>query len=187
MKHVLLAAAGLAAGALPCLAEPQDTGAQPDAASARPAIVLELFANRNCPACPKAHANMRELAATRDDVLILTWSVNYWDYLGEPDSMALPEAVARQEAYAEQFGLRGPYTPQVVVNGVDQVSGAKMRRLKRALDRAAGEDAAEPAVSARFLGEGAVALTGPGGATETLVLADTAGMDMVNPVAAVSD
>ena len=45
-------------------------------------VLVELFANQNCPACPKAHKTMREVSAERDDVLVLTWVVDYWDYLG---------------------------------------------------------------------------------------------------------
>ena len=35
-------------------------------------VLTELFANQNCPACPKAHRTMKQVEAERDDVLILT-------------------------------------------------------------------------------------------------------------------
>lgn len=153
-------------------------------AAAQP-IVVEVFANQNCGACPKAHANMAKLEAARDDVLILTWSVDYWDYLGAPDPMALPEANARQAAYAERFGLRGPYTPQTVYDGAVQCPGNKMRQVTRQLDRRA-----DTPLPLTFIAgaDGTFTLDGE---TDTAVdvrlihIADIPGMPMVNPVLAV--
>ncbi|MEM9054569.1 MAG: DUF1223 domain-containing protein, partial [Pseudomonadota bacterium] len=92
-------------------------------------VLVELFANQNCPACPQAHKTMREVDASRDDVLILTWTVDYWDYLGEPDPLAMPEAKDRQADYAEQLGVRAPYTPQSIYNGVKECPGPRKRQV----------------------------------------------------------
>ncbi|MEL6829235.1 MAG: DUF1223 domain-containing protein [Pseudomonadota bacterium] len=94
-------------------------------------VVVELFASQNCPACPQAHRNMQAVEQDRDDVLILTWSVDYWDYLGEPDPMAMPEAKARQEAYADAMAMRAPYTPQSIYNGVKECPGPRKRDVLR--------------------------------------------------------
>ena len=111
----------VAAMGLPALAQP---------------ILVELFASHNCQACPKAHATMTELVQERDDVLVLTWSVDYWDYLGEDDPMAMPASSERQEAYVDRFGLRGPYTPQTVYNGVAQCAGNRPKQVQEALEKA---------------------------------------------------
>ena len=50
-------------------------------------------------------------------MLALTFAVDYWDYLGWPDSFAKPEFADRQRAYMTQFALREVYTPQLVVDG----------------------------------------------------------------------
>lgn len=92
-------------------------------------VLVELFANQNCAACPQAHKTMREVDASRDDVLILTWTVDYWDYLGEPDPLAMPEAKERQADYAEQMELRAPYTPQSIYNGVKECPGPRKRQV----------------------------------------------------------
>lgn len=94
-------------------------------------VLVELFASQNCAACPKAHKTMAEITAERDDVLVLTWSVDYWDYLGEPDPMALEEAKTRQEIYAENLGLRAPYTPQSIYDGVKQCPGPRKSAVRR--------------------------------------------------------
>lgn len=108
-------------------------------ASASP-VVVELFASQNCAACPKAHRTLETVSETRDDVLVLTWSVDYWDYLGEDDPMAMPESKTRQAAYVERFKLRGPYTPQSVYNGEKQCPGNRPRDVENNLEDVARHD-----------------------------------------------
>lgn len=91
-------------------------------AAARPPVIVELFTAQGCSACVKANAHIADLADQKD-VLPLTFSVDYWDYLGWPDSYARPEFTDRQKAYARRLGPREVYTPQVVVDGRHQVGG----------------------------------------------------------------
>ncbi|MEO1553453.1 MAG: DUF1223 domain-containing protein [Pseudomonadota bacterium] len=94
-------------------------------------VLVELFANQNCPACPKAHRTMKQINEERDDVLILTWTVNYWDYLGDPDPMSMPEAKDRQMAYTDRLSLRAPYTPQSFYDGAKECPGTRKRDIRR--------------------------------------------------------
>ena len=57
------------------------------------------------------------LQRERPDVLALSFHVDYWDYLGWPDSFSLPDSTARQREYAEVQGTTRIYTPQMIVNG----------------------------------------------------------------------
>lgn len=93
-------------------------------------VLVELFANQNCPACPKAHRTMKQIQDERDDVLILTWTVNYWDYLGDPDPMALPVSKDRQMAYTDRLSLRAPYTPQSFYDGAKECPGTRKRQVR---------------------------------------------------------
>lgn len=106
-------------------------------ASAEPnrPVLVELFANQNCPACPKAHRTMKQIEAERDDVFILTWTVNYWDYLGEPDPMALAIAKDRQMAYTDRLSLRAPYTPQSFYDGAKECPGTRKRDIRRNINK----------------------------------------------------
>lgn len=91
------------------------------AAAERQPVLIELFASQNCNACPAAHRTLKAVQAEQgDNVMVLTWSVDYWDYLGTPDPMALPVASERQAAYADRLGVRAPYTPQSVYDGAKQ-------------------------------------------------------------------
>ena len=98
-------------------------------------VLIELFANQNCPACPKAHRTMKQIEEERDDVLILTWTVNYWDYLGDPDPMAMPAAKDRQMAYTDRLSLRAPYTPQSFYDGAKECPGTNKRRIRKNIDQ----------------------------------------------------
>ena len=98
-------------------------------------LVAELFVSQNCEACPGAIKVMEEKASTPgSDMLLLTWSVDYWDYLGTADPMALPVAADRQRAYAENMEIRGPYTPQVVFNGETHCPGNRKKAVDRELE-----------------------------------------------------
>jgi hypothetical protein len=98
------------------------------AAAARPPVVVELYTAQGCASCGKANAHVAELA-DKKGVLALTFSVDYWDYLGWADTFARPEFALRQKAYVAKLALREPYTPQVVVDGAAQASGSRPEKV----------------------------------------------------------
>ncbi len=93
-------------------------------AQERPLVVVELFTSQGCSSCPPADALLARLAQ-RDDVLALSMHVDYWDYIGWPDTFARPEHTDRQKAYAHAAGMRSIYTPQMIIAGKDHVIGSK--------------------------------------------------------------
>lgn len=101
--------------------------------------VVELFVSANCLACPTAYKNLREIEAGGADFLQLTWSVDYWDYLGGDDPLAIDASAERQRKYAERMELRGPYTPQAVFNGIVQTSGARKSAVTECLRYVGGQ------------------------------------------------
>ena len=105
--------------------------------AARPKAVVELFTSQGCGFCPEADALLAELARS-DDVVALAYHVDYWDYLGWRDTMASPENTARQQEYSRAFATRSVFTPQAVVNGRDQMNGAKRGKVEGAMRRMAG-------------------------------------------------
>jgi hypothetical protein len=99
---------------------------------AEPRSLIELFTSQGCSSCPPAD---KLLADLRNDpsLLTLTLSIDYWDYLGWKDTLALPGHAARQKAYSQMRGDREIYTPQVVVNGVAQALGSDRGAIEKAV------------------------------------------------------
>lgn len=97
---------------------------------------MELFSSQSCPNCPEANRNLINLAKDDDSLLVLTYPVGYWDYLGWHDTHAKPEFAELQKQYNRSLGHRGPYTPQVVFDGIEHCSGSKMKSVKEAMSRA---------------------------------------------------
>jgi hypothetical protein len=117
------------------------------AAAQRP-IVVELFTSQGCSSCPPADALLRELAA-RPGLLALGYHIDYWDGPGWTDPLSLPEATARQRAYARLFGHPGRvYTPQTVIDGRDEFVGSDRAAIADALRAARPESAAPVAFAA---------------------------------------
>jgi len=102
--------------------------ALPAAAAAKPPVVVELYTAQGCASCGEANSYAAKLAERRG-VLLLTFPVDYWDYLGWKDTFARPEYAERQKAYVTRLALREPYTPQVIVNGREQAPGLKADRV----------------------------------------------------------
>ena len=98
--------------------------AQAVGAWARPPVVVELYTAQGCASCDKANTYIAGLADQKG-VLPLTFSVDYWDYLGWKDTFARPEFADRQRAYAKRFGVAEVFTPQVVVDGRAQTAAVK--------------------------------------------------------------
>lgn len=105
------------------------------AATGQPLAVIELFTSQGCSSCPPADA-LLENYAQRDGVIALSFHVDYWDYLGWQDSFASADFSNRQRQYARVRGDGVVYTPQVVVNGRDQVVGSSNESIEAALGSA---------------------------------------------------
>jgi hypothetical protein len=141
MKSFLAAAFALTLF-LPVAARSQDTP-----------VVVELFTSQGCSSCPPADALMAELSE-RDDVIALALHVDYWDYIGWKDSLAQPAHTERQKSYAYKSGRRMVYTPQIIVNGTDELVGAKSMKLAELIMRHRAAPA-QARITADPLGQGA--------------------------------
>jgi hypothetical protein len=100
---------------------------------AGPRAVIELFTSQGCSSCPAADRLLGELGED-PSIIAMSLPINYWDYLGWKDTLAMAGHSSRQRAYSRARGDREVYTPQAVVNGSVQVLGS---------DRVAIEDAIE--------------------------------------------
>ena len=123
--------------------------AWPLGALAKPTVLVELFTAQGCGSCRDANTYLGKLSE-RPGVLALTFSVDYWDYLGWTDTFARPEFAERQKAYVTRLKLREPYTPQVVVDGRQEAQGLKAADVDRLIREAASASHNPPDI--RFVG-----------------------------------
>ena len=99
-----------------------------------PRAVIELFTSQGCSSCPPADKLLGELS--HDPSLItMSEAIDYWDYLGWKDTLALHGHANRQHAYARARGDSEVYTPQVVVNGIVHVLGSDKAAIERAIEQ----------------------------------------------------
>lgn len=104
-------------------------------ASDKRPVVVELFTSQGCSSCPPADAYLNELTRGNDEVLTLAYHVTYWNDLGWADPFSLEASTQRQRRYAARLG-EGPYTPQIVVDGVSGMVGSNRRQVTSAIDKA---------------------------------------------------
>ncbi len=97
--------------------------------------VIELFTSQGCNSCPPADELLGKLA--QDDKLIaLSLPVDYWDYLGWRDTLALNDHSLRQKGYSAMRSDRQIYTPQAVVNGVAEAIGSNSAAIEKTISSA---------------------------------------------------
>lgn len=171
IKGGVLAAAliGIGAAAPP---RERDASVQP--------VVVELFTAQGCAGCPDANRTL-EAVASEPGVIALTYGVDYWDYLGWSDTFAKPEFAARQQAYRQALRLRNVSTPQVVIDGRRQLSGARSPELQAAIDAEATARLHPPEIEFRETGDRVGVGSGrpPAGGAEVMAVIYQPGLQTV--------
>jgi len=152
-----LLALAVTAFAAPGRAEPPTVAAQKNA-------VLELFTSQGCSSCPPADALLAELDK-RPGLVTLSYSVDYWNYLGWRDTLSSAANSERQREYARMRGDGRVYTPQIVVDGLIHVNGSDERAIREAVE-ASEIRLKEVGVPVRMHAEGNTLVIGIGAAPD---------------------
>jgi hypothetical protein len=96
--------------------------------------VVELFTSEGCSSCPPAD---KLVAAAqnefKENTIILSYHVDYWDGLGWKDPFSKRAYSERQRQYAQHFKLESVYTPQAIVNGKTEFVGSNKSALWNAI------------------------------------------------------
>ncbi len=125
-----LAASGvLAAFALAGAASASQAGIEPGPRIGKEApVMVELFTSEGCSSCPPADDLLMEIHKAHPianaEVFVLSEHVDYWNRLGWVDPFSSAQFSDRQKGYAARFGQSGIYTPQMVVDGREELVGS---------------------------------------------------------------
>jgi hypothetical protein len=95
-------------------------------------VLVELFTSQGCSSCPPAD----QLAASLTGAIVVSFNVDYWDYLGWRDTLAKPEYTQRQMDYAKSRGDNDVYTPQMVIDGAEHAVGSNQAQVTNAISAA---------------------------------------------------
>jgi hypothetical protein len=82
--------------------------------------LLELYTSEGCSSCPPAEAWLSTLTAKQGlwtRFVPVAFHVDYWDYLGWKDELALPRSAVRQRTYASAWNSESIYTPEFILGG----------------------------------------------------------------------
>ena len=133
-----------------------------DMTNQRQPVLVELFTSEGCSSCPPADALLekldREQPIAGAQIIVLSEHVDYWNHLGWTDPFSSAAFTARQETYTRRFGLDGPYTPEMVVDGSAECNGSDARKAESAIQRAIGEPKVGIRMRAAASGDAAVTL-----------------------------
>lgn len=123
----------------------------------RTPVLIELFTSEGCSSCPPADALLQELLERQPveaaEIVALSLHVDYWDHQGWKDPFASRAFTERQRAYSRTLGRDEIYTPQLILDGRDEVRGADRESMMRAVRLAAVRPHLPLSATARFAGD----------------------------------
>lgn len=103
-----------------------------------PFAVIEMFTSEGCSSCPPAYKVTQGVVANAETsdqkVYLLDFHVDYWNNLGWTDPYSSKAYSERQGRYSRYFPGAGLYTPQVVVNGKEQMVGSDSEKVTTAVN-----------------------------------------------------
>jgi hypothetical protein len=113
--------------------------APPDTQPTAVPIVIELFTSEGCSSCPPADVFVQKLDTYQPiqgaQLIVLSEHVTYWDQQGWKDPNSSAALTERQSSYEGALGLKDVFTPQMIINGDQQVSLENPQHIQDVLEK----------------------------------------------------
>lgn len=109
----------------------------PATAQDKAPVVLELFTSQSCSSCPPADRVLESLAKD-ESIIALSCNVTYWNHLHWEDTLSQDFCTERQRQYVRELNSRGPYTPQIVINGRHELVGSRGKKVSNIVEKERG-------------------------------------------------
>lgn len=102
-----------------------------------PTVVLQLFTSQGCSSCPAADVLLEYIQKDykSQNVIVLSYHVDYWNYLGWIDPFSKKEFTDLQYNYGRKLNLKRVYTPQLIVNGKEHYVGSSEGKIYSSINR----------------------------------------------------
>src|SRR5271170_4590042 len=104
-------------------------------------VLIELFTSEGCSSCPPADVFLQKLDALQPiagaQLIVLSEHVTAWDHDGWKDPNSSSSLSDRQIAYVSAHRLPPPATPQLIVDGAQELRLGDPQQIKTVLEKAA--------------------------------------------------
>ncbi len=134
MRLVRTFAVLAAALALVCVFSGQREYAAAQTTPSNP-ILLELFTSEGCSSCPPVDEWANRIDTTQpvagSEIIVLNEHVDYWDHDGWKDPYSSADLTVRQRGYGQRLGLKDVYTPQVILDGDNELHLADQNQVNQ--------------------------------------------------------
>jgi len=110
--------------------------------AAKTPVLMELFTSEGCSSCPPVDKWVEQLDRAQPlpnaELIVLSEHVDYWDHDGWLDPYSSEQLTDRQQGYARILGLSDVYTPQIILDGDQELHPDNPQWARRTLENVAG-------------------------------------------------
>jgi len=111
-------------------------------------VLVELFTSEGCSSCPPVDAALLKMDAAQPvpgaQLIVLSEHVDYWNHDGWSDPYSSTLFTGRQAAYSRALKLSDVYTPQLIVDGSEEIHLTDPQKAGQILEKAASGNQAVP-------------------------------------------